>query len=250
MSNTSDLSGSNTTDLSGSSTIDLSGSNISSINTIVELAGVSIIISNLPSTISTIVTPSTISTIVAPSTISTILTPSTISTIVAPSTISTIVAPSTISTIVAPSTISTIVVDLSGSVVAPVITLSTLLSPPPPVISLDDLLNNQMVILAKESTDRNTVLSFTNPTSESLKTSLFQWATAGFQGGYVVSSLSLMPPPVCSDGMSRSLPFYMEYLMGKSIGDWLITLGTMTAGMSFTFSHNGSTQINLHVTRL
>ena len=241
-SSTSDLSGSSTSDLSGSSTIDLSGSNISSINTIVELAGVSIIISNLPSTISTIV---------APSTISTIVTPSTISTIVAPSTISTIVfVPSTISTIVAPSTISTIVVDLSGSVVAPVITLSTLLSPPPSVISLDDLLNNQMVILAKESTDRNTVLSFTNPTSESLKTSLFQWATAGFQGGYVVSTLSLMPPPVCSDGMSRSLPFYMEYLMGKSIGDWLITLGTMTAGMSFTFSHNGSTQINLHVTRL
>ena len=208
-SGTNNPSGSGTTDLSGSNTIDLSGSNISSINNIIDLSGVSIIVS----------VPSTISTIVAP-------------------------VPSTISTIVAsvPSTISTIV--------APVITLSTLLSPPPSVISLDDLLNHQMVILAKESTDRNAVLSFTNPTSESLKTSLFQWATAGFQGGYLVSSLSLIPPPICSDGMSRGLPFYMEYLMGKSIGDWLITLGAMTAGMSFTFSHNGSTQINLHVSRL
>lgn len=226
MSNTSDLSGSNTTDLSGSSTNDSSGSgttdlsgsntnnpsgsNISTISTMTDLSGISIIVAPVPSTISTIV-------------------------VSIPSTISTLVAP-------VPLTISTIV--------APVITLSTLLSPPPSVISLDDLLNNQMVILAKESTDRNTVLSFTNPTSESLKASLFQWATAGFQPGYVVSTLSLMPPPICSDGMSRGLPFYMEYLMGKSIGEWLSSLSAMTAGMTFTFSHNGSTQINLHVARL
>ena len=217
----SDLSGSSTNDPSGSSTIDLSGSNISTISTVIDLSGISIIVAPVPSTISTIVGP-------VPSTISTIIAP-------VPSTISTIVAP-------VPSTISTII--------TPVITLSTLLSPPPSVISLDDLLNNQMVILAKESTDRNTVLSFTNPTSESLKASLFQWATAGFQPGYVVSTLSLMPPPICSDGMSRNLPVYMEFLMGKSIGEWLETLGAMTAGMTFTFSHNGSTQINLHVARL
>jgi len=218
-----------------SNVVDLSGS-VSTISTVVDLSG-------SVSTISTVVmyTPSTISTVV-------MSTPSTISTVVmyTPSTISTVVDVSgSIPSITTPpvSTISTLVV-------APLITMSTLLSPPPVVISLDDLLNHQTVILAKESTDRNAVLSFINPTSESLKAVLFQWASGGFQGGYVVNTLALMPPPVCSDGMSRNLPVYMEYLMGKSIGNWLETLGAMTAGMTFTFSHNGSTQINLHVTRL
>ena len=207
-----------------STVVDLSGS-FSTISTVVDLSG----------------SFSTISTVVAP-------TPSTISTVVAPT-------PSTISTVVdvsgsIPSITTPPISTMSTIIMAPIITMSTLLSPPSAVISLDDLLNHQTVVLAKESTDRNAVLSFISPTSESLKAVLFQWASGGFQGGYVVNTLSLMPPSVCSDGMSRNLPVYMEYLMGKSIGDWLETLGAMTAGMSFTFSHNGSTQINLHVTRL
>ena len=148
----------------------------------------------------------------------------------------------------APAPTPTPIVDISNN--SFLITPETLLTPPPQVISLDDLMNEQTVVLAKESTDRNAVAAFINPSAASLKPALYRWAAAGFPGAYIVDTLALTPPPVCSDGMSRSLAIYMEFLMGKSISAWLSSLEAMTSGMLFTFSHDGNTRVVLHVSKL
>ena len=86
--------------------------------------------------------------------------------------------------------------------------------------------------------------------AESLKPKLYRWAAAGFPGGFIVDTISLTPPLVCSDGVSRSLTLYFEYLLGTPIATWLQNLETLTKGMMFTFSHNGTNNIVLHITKI
>ena len=120
----------------------------------------------------------------------------------------------------------------------------------PVQITLDDLLNSHAAITGKEDSDRSTVVTFTTVSAESLKPNLYRWAAAGFPGGYIVDTISLSPPSVCSDGVSRSLTLYFEYLLGTPIATWLQNLETLTKGMMFTFSHNGTNNIVLHITKM
>jgi hypothetical protein len=126
--------------------------------------------------------------------------------------------------------------DLSG---APIILL----------LSIDDLLNSHESTVAKETVDRTAVATFTTPSVDILKPALFRWAAAGFPGGFVVNTLTLAPPALCSDGVSRLLTAYFEYLYGSTFQAWLQTLETLTNGMTFTFSHDGANVISLHVSR-
>jgi hypothetical protein len=132
--------------------------------------------------------------------------------------------------------LSTIVGDLSGA-------------PIRIPLSINDLLNSYEATLVKEASDRSAVASFTRPSVEGLKPELYKWAAAGFPSSYAISTLSLSPPTLCSDGVNRTLLHYFEWLFGKSLADWLHSLDEITDGMIFMFSHNGSTKITLHVTR-
>jgi hypothetical protein len=151
------------------------------------------------------------------------------------------------------SNLSTVVNDLSGvtnpgmimNIVTPDISGANVSN----ILSIDDLLNSHEAITVKESTDRDAVASFTALSMESLKPTLYRWAGAGFPGGYVVSTLNLTPPALCSDGVSRTLTFYFEWLLATPIATWLQGLEALTKGMMFTFSHNGSNVITLHVSR-
>lgn len=120
----------------------------------------------------------------------------------------------------------------------------------PVQITFDDLLNSHAVTRAKEDSDRSAVVTFTTVSADSLKPNLYKWAAAGFPGGFIVDTISLTPPPVCSDGVSRSLTLYFEYLLGTPIATWLQNLETLTKGMMFTFSHNGTNNIVLHITKI
>jgi hypothetical protein len=120
----------------------------------------------------------------------------------------------------------------------------------PVQITFDDLLNSHAAITAKEDSDRSTVVTFTTVSADSLKPNLYRWAAAGFPGGFIVDTISLTPPSVCSDGVSRSLTLYFEYLLGTPIATWLQNLETLTKGMMFTFSHNGTNNIVLHITKI
>lgn len=116
------------------------------------------------------------------------------------------------------------------------------------IISIDDLINDQSIILQKEQEDRNRLNAFFTPTMDSLRASLLAWASNGFPGIAIISTVRLEPPDVCSDGQRRTLPYYIEYLLNDTIGNKLESVNQMTVGMSFTYSWAGTT-VNLHVTR-
>ena len=148
---------------------------------------------------------------------------------------------------------STLVGDLSGNTVTSTFT-STLIAdlsgaPIKSPLSINDLLNSYEATVVKEAADRSAVSAFTAPSVEGLKPALYRWAAAGFPGGYAINTLSLSPPTLCTDGVNRALIYYFEYLLGKPIATWLQDLDDITDGMIFTFSHDGSSVITLHVTR-
>jgi len=148
---------------------------------------------------------------------------------------------------------STLVGDLSGNIVTSTFT-STFIGDLSGVhikvpLSINDLLNSYEAIVARETADRVSVTSFTLPSVDGLKPELYKWAAAGFPSSYSISTLSLSPPSICSDGVNRTLLQYFEWLLGKQIADWLHSLDEITDGMIFMFSHDGSSKITLHVTR-
>ena len=151
------------------------------------------------------------------------------------------------------SLVSTVFSDISGSnpndIASMMSTLMNQAPQPKPVLSLDDLLNTVDYELQKEAADRVIVNAFMSPGYDTLKTMLKPWAKAGFPTSFLISSIELNVPAVCADGVSRSLSFYFEYLLGVSIATALQNLATITSGMSFTYSHNGSNIINLHITK-
>ena len=151
------------------------------------------------------------------------------------------------------SLVSTIFSDISGSnpndIASMMSTLMNQPPQPPPILSLDDLLNTVDYEVQKESADRLIVNAFMNPSYDALKTMLKPWAKAGFPTSFLISSIELNVPPVCADGVSRSLSFYFEYLLGVSIATALQNIATNTSGMSFTYSHDGSKKLNLHITK-
>ena len=151
------------------------------------------------------------------------------------------------------SLVSTIFSDISGSnpndIASMMSTLMNQPPQPPPILSLDDLLNTVDYEVQKETADRLIVNAFMNPSYDALKTMLKPWAKAGFPTSFLISSIELNVPPVCADGVSRSLSFYFEYLLGVSIATALQNIATNTSGMSFTYSHDGSKKLNLHITK-
>jgi hypothetical protein len=152
--------------------------------------------------------------------------------------VSTSVVEATINQPVSMSMPTMIIADISGG----------MLSAPPP-LSITDLMNSYEMKVAKEAADRAAVTTFTTLSVDGLKPALYKWAATGFSAGYVVNTLSISPPDLCIDGVSRSLTYYFEYLIGNSIQSWLQGLEGLTHGMMFTFSHDGSNTILLHVTR-
>jgi hypothetical protein len=115
--------------------------------------------------------------------------------------------------------------------------------------SIDDLINSQEMIITKENTDRTSALAFVNTSIDSIKPHLYKWASLNFPGLYCVSTLTLNPPSVCADGVARSLVDYYLYLINMTIAEWLASMDAKTSGMHFTFSHDGTSNINLHITR-
>ena len=103
--------------------------------------------------------------------------------------------------------------------------------------------------MAKENEDRVASLAFATMSVDSLKPAMYNWAAAGFPPCYMVSSLSLSPPAVCSDGVVRPLVQYYEWLINMTTAEWLASMDAKVSGMFFTYSHDGNTAINLHLSR-
>lgn len=112
--------------------------------------------------------------------------------------------------------------------------------PPPPPISIDDLLNSTSIILKKEADDKASLEAIGNTSHESLKSKLLVWATAGFPNVYEIDRLSITPPALCSDGVSRDLASYIQFCSGKTINEHVAVLQEKVTGMSISFANMGN----------
>lgn len=120
---------------------------------------------------------------------------------------------------------------------------------PTPIASLDDLMNSVEATASKEATDRTTLSVLLNPTSETFRTSLLQWAATGFESGYTLYTLNLIAPIVCSDGSKHDIGGYILYLTGKSSEDITSNLQSLMSGIRVFHSFLNSS-IRIHVSKL
>lgn len=122
--------------------------------------------------------------------------------------------------------------------------------PAPPVFlfTLNDLLSEHDLLLKKEAEDRALVDTIEFPDTTNLKSKLIEWATAGFPDSFPIFSITVNPPGTCSDGVSRSLFDYVQFVSGVSIAEKMARLTAKLQGMYVLCSYSGNT-ITFHVFR-
>jgi hypothetical protein len=119
----------------------------------------------------------------------------------------------------------------------------------PYIATLDELLLSYESTVAQETADRTALSVLVNPSRESFRSQLFQWAAAGFPSGYIIQSISINPPNICSDGVSRNVGKYVEYCIGTNLGSVIQSLSALMTGINPSWSTLGNT-IRIHVTRV
>jgi hypothetical protein len=130
--------------------------------------------------------------------------------------------------------------------------IDNLIAPPTPgpfyIITLNELVSSQEVLLKKEANDKIIADTIDNPNVVELRAKLLQWATLGFPDAFAVFSVTVTPPPVCSDGVTRSLYDYIQFCSGVSIADKLTSLQSKLQGIQVLNSYSGNT-ITIHVSK-
>lgn len=111
---------------------------------------------------------------------------------------------------------------------------------PPVVITIDDILNSAEVLRQKELADKSALDGIGSASLDSLRPTLIQWASMGLPNAYVLMSIPIAPPSVCSDGVSRGLADYITFCSGKSIADHVAELQAKLVGMTVSFANMGS----------
>jgi hypothetical protein len=119
----------------------------------------------------------------------------------------------------------------------------------PYIATLDELLSSYESTLARETADRSALSVLVNPSRESFRTQLFQWAAAGFPNGYIIQNISINPPNICSDGVTRNVGKYVEYCIGTDLGSVIQSMSALMNGINPSWSTYGNT-IRIHVTRI
>ena len=111
--------------------------------------------------------------------------------------------------------------------------------PAPVVITLSDILNATEIVRQKEATDKSALESIGLVTFDNLRTKLIQWAAAGFPNAFTLMEVSVVPPPVCSDGVTRDLASYIIFCSGKNLSDHVAELQTKLPDIDVSFANVG-----------
>jgi hypothetical protein len=107
------------------------------------------------------------------------------------------------------------------------------------ILLLDDILSDVAVLAQKETRDRLALESIQTLSTETLRSSLVQWAIAGFPNAWVFHVLPMIPPTFCSDGIKRSLADYVEFLTGHPMPDLMRPLQTRLPDLDVSFATTG-----------
>ena len=117
------------------------------------------------------------------------------------------------------------------------------------IITLDELVSSQEVLRQKEIDDKAFIDTIDNPNPIDLRAKLYQWAVQKFPEAFPVFSVTINPPQVCSDGVTRGLYDYIQFCSGMSIADKLLSLQSKMQGIQVLNSFSGNT-ITIHVSKL
>lgn len=128
--------------------------------------------------------------------------------------------------------------ETTSETVIPILEFPIVQTPLPP-ITIDDLLNSTSIIIKKETDDKLALEGIGTIPYDALKTKLLAWAAAGFPNVYEIHRVSIIPPTVCSDGVSRDLPTYIQFCSGKTIQEHVAILQDRVVGMVISFANVG-----------
>ena len=120
---------------------------------------------------------------------------------------------------------------------------------PPHIATIDELMASLEAVVSKENQDKYALSILSNQSRETLRAPLFQWAAAGFPLAYIVYSLTIVPPPICSDGVTRDTYNYINYCLGISLSELFETLQSKVVGMTFSYSILDGNTLCVHVTK-
>jgi hypothetical protein len=109
----------------------------------------------------------------------------------------------------------------------------------PEVLTMADILGEQSVLIAKERADGDAIRSFGTASVLGLKPVFVEWASKGFPDNYPLMKVEINPPPVCSDGVVRSLPDYIEYCSGNSLSHHISLLQAKLPDIRVAFANLG-----------
>lgn len=110
----------------------------------------------------------------------------------------------------------------------------------PPMISLNDIVNAVEIVQLKEAADKSALESISSLSFDGLRASLIQWATTGYTNAYVIHSVPITPPNVCSDGVSRNLSEYIQFCSGKTINEHVQLLQDRMTDIIVSFANSGN----------
>jgi hypothetical protein len=121
---------------------------------------------------------------------------------------------------------------------------------PPIIASIEELVKSYEATIAQETQDRQILQALLTPSRELFRTQLFQWAGRGFTSRYAIHSFTLTPPSVCSDGIVRTFPGYIDYCLdGKTMGHITETMASLMPGIEVSYSIIGNTAF-IYVSRV
>jgi hypothetical protein len=96
-------------------------------------------------------------------------------------------------------------------------------TPEPPRILLSDLLSDVSVLQQQESADRVAFSVLNAPNLSEIRTKMTAWVAGGMQGPCDLVRITMTPPNVCSDGVSRNFFDYIVFVSGKSLAEHIQT---------------------------
>jgi hypothetical protein len=91
--------------------------------------------------------------------------------------------------------------------------------PPPDILTFADIETDHAVLVAKEAADGVAIRSIGTTSVLGLKPVFVDWYSKGCPNSFPVYAVTVTPPPVCSDGIARSLPEYVTFCSGAPIQD-------------------------------
>jgi hypothetical protein len=109
----------------------------------------------------------------------------------------------------------------------------------PEILTMSDILGDHALVVAKEQADGATLRSFGTASVLGLKPVFVEWASKGFPDNYPLLTVQVTPPPLCSDGVVRSLPDYIEYCAGQSLSSLIDQLQAKLPDIRVSYANLG-----------